>query len=133
MQTFLEKVKLAPEEQRVLRRAAQLMAEQFFETAKAEKSALGPQISNADAQFMQRPLVTEADAASTVRYWAEQRMVLNHQRGELFKSASQFDKKYGASLPAGRYFDSPDYLSIVEKYDNLQTQLRARHPDFGAK
>ena len=133
VQTFLEKVKLAPEEQRVLRRAAQLMAEQFFETAKAEKSALGPQISNADAQFMQRPLVTEADAASTVRYWAEQRMVLNHQRGELFKSASQFDQKYGASLPAGRYFNSPDYLSIVKKYDDLQTQLRARHPDFGAK
>lgn len=133
VQTFLEKVKLAPEEQRVLRRAAQLMAEQFFETAKAEKSALGPQISNADAQFMQRPLVTEADAASTVKYWTEQRMVLNHQRGELFKSASQFDQKYGTSLPAGRYFNSPDYLSIVKKYDDLQTQLRARHPDFGAK
>lgn len=133
VQTFLEKVKLAPEEQRVLRRAAQLMAEQFFETAKAEKSALGPQISNADAQFMQRPLVTEADAASTVKYWSEQRMVLNHQRGEIFKSATQFDKKYGTSLPAGRYFDSPDYLSIVKKYDDLQTQLRARHPDFGAK
>ena len=52
VQTFVEKYNLKPEDQRILRRASQLLAEQFFEDAKAEKSVLGPQISNADAQFM---------------------------------------------------------------------------------
>lgn len=133
VQTFLEKQKLSVPEQRVLRRASQLLAEQFFENAKAEKSVLGPQISNADAQFMQRPMVTEKDAYTTVRYWTEQNLLLNHQRGELFKSLQDFDKQYGTNVPAGRYFGSNDYNAILKKYDSLNSQLRQRYPDFGAQ
>jgi hypothetical protein len=76
VQTFEEKNKLSPVEQRILRRASQLLAEQFFEDAKAEKSVLGPSISNVDSQFMQRPMVTERDAASTVKYWVKNHLLL---------------------------------------------------------
>jgi hypothetical protein len=133
VQTFIEKVKLSPEDQKILRRASQLMAEQFFENAKAEKSVLGPQISNADAQFMQRPMVTEKDAASTVQYWAKNHLLLNAQRGELFRTLQNHDKQVGTTAPFGSYFGSDPYLNIVKKYSDLNKQLRERYPDFGAK
>jgi len=133
VQTFEEKMKLSPADQKVLRRASQLMAEQFFENAKADKSVLGPQISNADAQFLQRPMVTEKDAASTVQYWAKNHLLLNAQRGELFKSLQQHDERFGANVPFGSYFGSDPYVNIVKKYSDLNKQLRQRYPDFGAK
>ena len=133
VQTFEEKMKLSPADQKILRRASQLMAEQFFENAKAEKSVLGPQISNADAQFMQRPMVTEKDAASTVQYWAKNHLLLNAQRGELFKSLQQHDERFGTNAPFGSYFGSDPYINIVKKYSDLNKQLRQRYPDFGAK
>jgi hypothetical protein len=133
VQTFIEKTNLSKDDQKVLRRASQLMAEQFFENAKAEKSVLGPQISNADAQFMQRPMVTEKDAASTVQYWAKNHLLLNAQRGELFKSLQQHDQRVGANAPFGSYFGSDPYINIVKKYSDLNKQLRQRYPDFGAK
>lgn len=133
VQTFVEKQNLSPAQQKVLRRASQLLAEQFFEDAKAEKSVLGPQISNADAQFMQRPMVTEKDAASTVQYWVKNHLLLNAQRGELFQSLRQHDERVGTRAPLGSYFGSDDYLGIVNKYSNLNKQLRQRYPDFGAK
>jgi hypothetical protein len=133
VQTFEEKMKLSPADQKVLRRASQLMAEQFFENAKADKSVLGPQISNADAQFLQRPMVTEKDAASTVQYWAKNHLLLNAQRGELFKSLQQHDERFGANVPFGSYFGSDPYINIVKKYSDLNKQLRQRYPDFGAK
>lgn len=133
VQTFVEKQNLSPTEQKVLRRAAQLLAEQFFEDAKANKSVLGPQISNVDAEFMQRPMVTEKDAASTVQYWVKNHLLLNAQRGELFRSLQQHDQRVGTRAPFGSYFGSDDYLGIVNKYSNLNKQLRQRYPDFGSK
>ena len=133
VQTFEQNMKLSPADQKVLRRASQLMAEQFFENAKADKSVLGPQISNADAQFLQRPMVTEKDAASTVQYWAKNHLLLNAQRGELFKSLQQHDERFGANVPFGSYFGSDPYINIVKKYSDLNKQLRQRYPDFGAK
>jgi hypothetical protein len=133
VQTFEQNMKLSPADQRILRRASQLMAEQFFENAKADKSVLGPQISNADAQFLQRPMVTEKDAASTVQYWAKNHLLLNAQRGELFKSLQQHDERFGANVPFGSYFGSDPYINIVKKYSDLNKQLRQRYPDFGAK
>lgn len=133
VQTFEEKMKLSPSDQKVLRRASQLIAEQFFEDAKAVKSVLGPQISNADAEFMQRPMVSEKDAASTVQYWVKNHLLLNAQRGEMFKALQQHDQKYGANAPFGSYFGSDPYINIVKKYGDLNKQLRQRYPDFGAK
>ena len=133
VQTFLEKTKLSSDDQKILRRASQLLAEQFFENAKAERSVLGPQISNADANFMQRPMVTEKDAASTVQYWAKNHLLLNSQRGELFKNLNQYDQRYGTRVPFGSYFGSDDYNGIVKKYSGLNRQLRERYPDFGSK
>jgi hypothetical protein len=133
VQTFEEKMKLSPADQRILRRASQLIAEQFFEDAKAVKSVLGPQISNADAEFMQRPMVSERDAASSVQYWAKSHLLLNAQRGELFKALQQHDKQFGSNVPFGSYFGSDPYLNIVKKYGDLNKQLRQRYPDFGSK
>lgn len=133
VQTFEEKMKLSPADQKILRRASQLIAEQFFEDAKAVKSVLGPQISNADAEFMQRPMVSEKDAASTVQYWAKSHLLLNAQRGELFKALQQHDKQFGSNAPFGSYFGSDPYLNIVKKYGDLNKQLRQRYPDFGSK
>lgn len=133
VQTFVEKQNLSPTEQKVLRRASQLIAEQFFEDAKANKSVLGPQISNVDAEFMQRPMVSEKDAATTVQYWVKNHLLLNAQRGELFRSLQQHDQRVGTRAPFGSYFGSDDYLGIVNKYSNLNKQLRQRYPDFGSK
>ena len=133
VQTFEEKMKLSPADQRILRRASQLIAEQFFEDAKAVKSVLGPQISNADAEFMQRPMISERDAASSVQYWVKNHLLLNAQRGELFKALQQHDKQFGANAPFGSYFGSDPYLNIVKKYGDLNKQLRQRYPDFGSK
>jgi hypothetical protein len=133
VQTFIEKNNLSKDEQKILRRASQLMAEQFFEDAKAEKSVLGPSISNNDTVLMKAPMVTEKDAASTIQYWTKNHLLLNAQRGELFKSLQQHDQKYGANVPFGSYFGSDPYLNIVKKYSDLNKQLRQRYPDFGAK
>lgn len=133
VQTFVEKYNLSATDQRVLRRASQLLAEQFFEDAKAFKSVLGPQISNVDAEFMQRPMVTERDAATSVQYWVKNHLLLNSQRGELFKTLNDYDKRYGTRLPFGSYFGSDDYLNVVKKYGDLNKQLRQRYPDFGSK
>lgn len=130
VQKTLEKIRLAPREQELLRRATQLMAEQFFENAKANKSILGPQISNADAQFMQRPMVTEADSAANIKYWVQQHVLINKQRNDLFSSLNQFDRKYGANVPASRYFDSDEYRNILKRYDDLNQQLIERSPFY---
>jgi hypothetical protein len=130
VQTVVQKLKLSETDQAFLRRATQLMAEQFFENAKANKSILGPQISNADAQFMQRPMVTEADSAANIKYWVQQHVLINKQRGELFKSLNTFDQRMGPRVPAGQYFSSPDYYNIVEKYNELNRQLIERSPFY---
>jgi hypothetical protein len=133
VQTFVEKYNLSATDQRILRRASQLLAEQFFEDAKAQKSVLGPQISNADAEFMQRPMVTEKDAATSVQYWTKNHLLLNSQRRELFETLNQYDKRFGTRVPFGSYFGSDDYLGVVKKYTDLNKQLRERYPDFGSK
>ena len=133
VQTFIEKNNLSSTDQKILRRASQLMAEQFFEDAKAEKSVLGPSISNNDAVLMKAPMVTEKDAGTTIQYWAKNHLLLNSQRGELFKSLQQHDNQYGANAPFGSYFGSDPYLNIVKKYSDLNKQLRQRYPDFGSK
>ena len=133
VQTFIEKNNLNTADQKILRRASQLMAEQFFEDAKAEKSVLGPSISNNDAVLMKAPMVTEKDAATTIQYWAKNHLLLNSQRGEMFKSLQQHDQKYGANVPFGSYFGSDPYINIVKKYSDLNKQLRQRYPDFGSK
>jgi len=130
VQKALEKVKLVPKDQELLRRASQLMAEQFFENAKANKSILGPQISNADAQFMQRPMVTPEDSAANIKYWVQQHILINKQRNDLFSSLNRYDRQYGASVPAGAYFDSSDYRGIISKYDALNQQLIERSPFY---
>ena len=133
VQTFIEKNNLSSTDQKILRRASQLMAEQFFEDAKAEKSVLGPSISNNDAVLMKAPMVTEKDAGTTIQYWAKNHLLLNSQRGELFKSLQQHDNQYGANVPFGSYFGSDPYINIVKKYSDLNKQLRQRYPDFGSK
>ena len=130
VQKTLEKIRLSPREQELLTRATQLMAEQFFENAKANKSILGPQISNADAQFLQRPMITEADSAANIKYWVQQHVLINKQRNDLFASLNRFDRKYGANVPASRYFDSDDYRSILKRYDDLTRQLIERSPFY---
>ena len=133
VKTFLEKVKLSPDEQKVLRRASQLFAEQFFENAKAAKSALGPQISNADAQFMQKPMATEADADTSIKYWVKNHMLFNKQKGEEFTALRDFQKSGGAQRSPGAYFTSPGYVDVNSKYSSLRKQLQEQYPDFGAK
>jgi hypothetical protein len=133
VKTFLEKTKLSPDDQKVLRRASQLIAEQFFENAKAAKSALGPQISNADAQFMQKPMVTEADADTSIKYWVKNHMLFNKQKADEFGALGQFEKRGGAQKSPGLYFRSPEYMDVNSRYSNLRKQLQQQYPDFGAK
>jgi hypothetical protein len=133
VKTFLEKTKLSPDDQKVLRRASQLFAEQFFENAKAAKSALGPQISNADAQFMQRPMATEADADTSIKYWVKNHMLFNKQKADEFTALRDFEKRGGAQRSPGAYFSSPGYVDVNGRYSSLRKQLQEQYPDFGAK
>ena len=133
VQQVIEKGALNPKQQRILRRASQLLTEEFFESAKASKSVLGPQMSNADTIIQQRPMATIEDAASTVDYWAKQRKLLNYQRAELFDGLNFYTKRYGPNRPLGEFFSSNEYKGIADKYDKLQRQFRQKYPGFGAQ
>lgn len=133
VQQFVEKLELSPTQQRILRRAQQLLTEEFFESAKATRSVLGPQMSNADTIIQQRPMATIEDAASTVDYWAKQRKLLNYQRAELYDGLNLYTKRYGPTRPLGEFFSSKEYKGIADKYDNLQRQFRQKYPGFGAQ
>lgn len=110
-QTFLQKLKLSPEEQAVARRVTMLLDEEFFNRAVYNKTVLGPQISNADATLMKSPMARPEDSAKIIAYWAQHALLTNRQARDLYNAAMRY--------PANRspkYFIGEDAANIMSTY-----------------
>jgi len=127
--TFVQKMKLSPEQQTIATRASQLLAEQFFENAKTNKAVLGPSISNADVLLLKAPVATAEDSADAIKYWVKQSRLANAQKLDLYDALNNFDQAHGAKAAPGAFFSSknPNYGGIVQKYETLADQLVRMH------
>lgn len=128
---FLTKVKLSKEEQAQLRRASQILADEFFERAKGYRSVLGPQMSNFDAELMNKPMATAADSAANIKYWVKGAILTNKQRDEIFRSLNQFEDQTQGRASARQFFNSPQYRDILNKYNQLYDQFTKQHSPAG--
>jgi hypothetical protein len=113
--TFLEKVKLNPQEQQVARRVAQLLDQEFFTRAALAKSALGPQISNTDAIAMKSPMARPEDGAQLIKYWSLHGVLVNRQNDELVNSYNSWMDKTKGRQPA-RQFWNTEGRKILNQY-----------------
>ena len=128
---FLTKVKLNKEEQAQLRRASQILADEFFERAKGYRSVLGPQMSNFDAELMNKPMATATDSAANIKYWVKGAILTNKQRDEIFRQLNQFEDQTQGRASARQFFNSPQYRDILNKYNQLYDQFTKQHSPAG--
>lgn len=118
-----------PEELRPdLTRATQILGRQFLVNAKANKGAVGPQVSNFDVQLMQAPMATPQDTAQTIVYWTKLNLLGNKERDATYNAFLDYERKAGAGAPLAGFFgpNSP-YKKIVEDYNNYYQQLVQNH------
>jgi hypothetical protein len=127
---FLSKVKLPPTEQQALARISNLIAKQFFENARVNKSILGPQISNADVTLLQAPMITAKDSAEAIKYYAKENIVGMNMRGELNKLYGAWNKKYGPASGFSDFFTSSDYNSVMDRFDKYYQELYSKHNPY---
>jgi len=127
VQEFLSKVKLPPDQQKVLARASTIIARQFFENARVNKSVLGPQISNADVTLLQAPMVSTKDAADAIKYYAKESILGMKMRQDYFGALRNWDKQTGLKAPFGDFFSSPTFEDIAKRYQSLYDQLYQQH------
>jgi hypothetical protein len=132
VETFLQGVKLSPEEKTKLKKAENILATQFFANARDAKSAIGPSVSNADVRLMQGLTAQGTDPARFIQYWALQNVLNNNMRAELNQSFNQYESRLPRGASLGAYFTDPKspYQNIVKKYDGLSTQLGKKFPDL---
>jgi len=120
---FLKALKLPPDKQDDARRLTQLVDQEFFATAPLVKGALGPAISNADAQFMKSPQARPEDSARIISFWAANRLLANRQLKDVFEAANAY--------PAGmspRGFIGDELPAIMNSYVPLFERLRKSFP-----
>jgi len=120
---FLKALKLPPDKQEDARRLTQLVDQEFFVTAPLVKGALGPSISNADAQFMKSPQARPEDTARIISFWASNRILANKQLKDLYEAANAY--------PAGmspRGFVGEELPAIMNSYVPLFERLRKSFP-----
>jgi hypothetical protein len=126
---FIEKLTLNPEQQATARRIAMILDEEFFNRAALAKSALGPQISNADSILMKSPMARPEDAPQLIRYWALHGQMVNRQNDELYRAYNSWLNQTGGRAPARQFFDR-EGRAIINKYtpffEQLQDKFNAR-------
>jgi len=108
-------------------RMAQILARQFFLSAKADKASIPGSVSNYEEKLLQAPLASMADLPKVVEGYARRQLVLNEQRRELYNSLHAYDKKLPIGGLYGPYFsnDNPVYNEINERYSKFYQQLGA--------
>jgi hypothetical protein len=126
---FVEKLKLNPEEQSTARRIAMLLDEEFFNRAALAKSALGPQISNADSVLMKSPMARPEDSAKLIRYWALHGQMVNRQNDEMYRAYNQWLDQTKGKAPVRQFFDKQG-REITNKYTPYFERLQ---DGFGAR
>jgi hypothetical protein len=126
---FMEKLVLDPKEQAIARRITMILDEEFFNRAALAKSALGPQISNADSILMKSPMARPEDAPQLIRYWALHGQMVNRQNDELYRAYNSWLDRTGGRAPARQFFDKEGRV-IINKYtpffEQLQDKFNAR-------
>lgn len=120
---FLEKLKLTPDEQKIARRIAMILDEEFFNRAALAKSALGPQISNADSILMKSPMARPEDSPKLIRYWALHGQFVNRQNDEMYKAYNAWLDRTKGKAPARQFFDK-EGRAIINKYTPIFEQLQ---------
>ena len=127
----LEKLKLSPEKQQIARRIAMLLDEEFFNRAQLAKSALGPQISNADANLMKSPMARPDDAAASIKYWAMHGVLTNKQLDDMYSALNQWQDQTRGRAPARQFFNK-EGRAIMNRYTPLYMQLQDEFMPTGA-
>lgn len=120
---FLEKLNLSPDEQKIARRITMILDEEFFNRAALAKSALGPQISNADSILMKSPMARPEDSPKLIRYWALHGQFVNRQNDEMYKAYNAWLDRTKGKAPARQFFDK-EGRAIINKYTPIFEQLQ---------
>ena len=126
---FVEKLKLSPDQQSIARRIAMLLDEEFFNRAALAKSALGPQISNADSILMKSPMARPEDSAKLIRYWALHGQMVNRQNNEMYRAYNQWLDQTKGKAPVRQFFNRQG-REITNKYTPYFERLQ---DGFGAR
>jgi hypothetical protein len=130
---FLSKYSIPVQYQTDVSRLTNLLARQFFEDAKVNKAAVGPQVSNADIVLLRTPMATIGDSKDALVYWAKEKMIMNKQREEMYKAFSQYEQN-NPKAPLYGFFRSPEYESIMNRFQPLYRELVDKHsPVFTRK
>jgi len=123
---FLSKYSIPAQYQTDVSRLTNLLARQFFEDAKVNKAAVGPQVSNADIVLLRTPMATIGDSKEALVYWAKEKMIMNKQREEMYKAFNQYEQN-NPKAPLYGFFRSPEYDSIMKRFQPLYRELVDKH------
>jgi hypothetical protein len=124
VETFLKGLKLPEAQQDAARRIAMLLDEEFFNRAAANKSVLGPQISNADTILMKSPLARPQDSARIIAYWATHGLLTNRQIDDMYGAAIKYP-----SNRSPKNFIGDDVRRVMDSYTPLFMRIQS---DFAA-
>lgn len=123
---FLSKYSIPAQYQTDVSRLTNLLARQFFEDAKVNKAAVGPQVSNADIVLLRTPMASIGDSKEALVYWAKEKMIMNKQREEMYKAFNQYEQN-NPKAPLYGFFRSPEYESIMKRFQPLYRELVDKH------
>lgn len=112
---FLEKVKLDPREQQAVRDVTRILGSEFLSNVRANKGLLGVNPTDNDARLLQAPMASTDDSSRAVQLWSRQQLLLNKQRGDLYKSYNEHADTAGAAASPRMYFRPG---SVYERINN---------------
>lgn len=122
-ENFLQNLTIPKELRPMLTRATQILSEQFLLNAKANKGVLGAQVSNWDAQMMQKPMANISDSSKSIEYWTRLNILGNKEREEIFKAYSNFPTQQ-----KHQFVNSNEYKRILSDYNNFYNQFKQKYP-----
>jgi hypothetical protein len=121
---FLEKVKLAPDEQQAVRDVSRILASEFLSNVRANKGLLGVNPTDNDARLLQAPMASIEDSSKAMQLWARQQILLNKQREAMYGEWSRYADTSGPTASPRKFFTpgSP-YEKLNKDYSNYRMQL----------
>jgi hypothetical protein len=124
VKSFLEKVKLKPEEQQAVRDVTRILGSEFLSNVRANKGLLGVNPTDNDARLLQAPMASTDDSAKAVQLWARQQVLLNKQREALYSAYQQHADAVGpAASPRTFFTPGSIYDKINKDYAAHRMQL----------
>jgi 2C-methyl-D-erythritol 2,4-cyclodiphosphate synthase len=123
VQTFIQKVKLTPEQQELVADVSRILGAEFLANVKTNKGLLGVNPTDNDAKLLQSPMASLEDTARSVQRWSREQILYNKQRGALYGQLESHDGRVGATAPPRNFFTSNDYKKIIEDYGKFRQQL----------